>query len=131
MNPGNVVTLYGRVSGTPEILKDKRGTEFAARMVLAVKRNYRNREGEYEEDMIPVKFCFDEGRKSFAHTIEAGDLVQISGALKTESYQGKRMFYVQSDMLSFDEMTRRRKYGKKEGDQLVSGTFPIDLPLPY
>lgn len=130
MNPSNIVSLYGRVKEAPEFLSSC-GKEFAANMCLCVKRNYRNKDGEYQEDNIPVKFKFDDGRKAFAHSIEAGDVIQVSGTIREETYKGKKLFYVLSDMISFDEMTRRRKYGKKEGDTKVSADFDLDLPLPF
>ena len=125
-----MVSLYGRVKETPAFLSSS-GKEFAAKMYLCVKRNYRNKDGEYQEDVIPVKFKFDEGREAFAHSIEAGDIIQVSGPIREETYKAKRLLYVMTDMISFDEMTRRRKYGNKEGDTKVSADFDLDLPLPF
>lgn len=131
MNPSNMVSLYGRVIEAPAFLSDGKGKEFAARMYVSVKRNYRNRNGEYQEDVIPVKFKFDEGRNAFAHSIEAGDVIQVSGTIREETYKGKQLFYVMTDMISFDEMTRIRKYRNNEADKKVSADFDLDLPLPF
>lgn len=131
MNPWNNASLYGRVNDTPLFLKDGKGNEFAARMPLAVKRNFRNKNGEYMEDIITVKYLFDEGRSGFAHSIEPGDILQLSGTIRTESYNGKQSLIILTDSISFDEMTRRRKYSKKEGDRKVSAEFGLDLPLPF
>lgn len=132
MNPGNVVNLYGTVESHPEFLRDPKGTEFAVRLNLAVKRSFRNKDGKYENDVIPVKYRFDEGRASFAHSIEPGDIMQVSGSLRIEPYKGNSLVYVITDSVSFDEETRRRKYAKKNGDKVVeSAEFDIDLPLPF
>lgn len=132
MNPSNTVNLYGKVNSRPEFLKDPKGTEFALRVDLAVKRSYRNKDGKYECDVIPVKYKFDEGRAAFAHSIEAGDIMQVSGSLRIETYKGVNLTYVITDSVSFDEETRRRKYAKQKSDQVVpSAEFDIDLPLPF
>lgn len=128
MNPRSMVSLYGRVAEAPHFLKDGQGNEFALRMPVAVKRNYRSKDGEYHEDVIPVKYKYEEELKQFVHGIETGDLVSISGTLRSESYKGKKLFYVLADALSFDEQTREKKY--KGCDQTVSAEFEIDLPLP-
>lgn len=130
MNPNNIVSLYGTVESRPEFLKDQKGTEFAVKFELATKRSYRNKDGAYAKDPIPVKYKFDEARQPFAHTIEQGDLLQVSGCIRIEPYKGEKLMYVLTDSLSFDEETRRRKYAKENGNKVVSAEFDIDLPLP-
>lgn len=130
MNPSNIVSLYGAVESRPEFLKDQKGTEFAVKFELATKRSYRNKDGAYVKDPIPVKYKFDEARHSFAHTIEQGDMLLVSGCIRIEPYKGEKLMYVLTDSVSFDEETRRRKYAKEHGDSVVSAEFDIDLPLP-
>lgn len=132
INPSNIVSLYGRVLGCPVVLKDTQGTEFALRFELSVKRGYRNRDGMYPEDAIPVKYVYDSTRANFAHSVEPGDLLQVSGMIQTEMYKGKKLIYIISDAMSYDEETRRRKYSPSSANETAdSAEYHVDLPLPY
>lgn len=131
INPSNIVSLYGRVLGGPVIIKDSQGTEFAIRFELSVKRGYRNRDGMYPEDAIPVKYVYDSSRANFAHSIEPGDFLQVSGMIRTEVYKGKKLFYIVSDAMSYDEETRIRKYSRSSGETTDNAEYHVDLPLPY
>lgn len=128
-NPNNVVSLYGTVGTNIKFIQNQ-GTEFAVRFPLSVKRAYRNKNGVYDTDELPVKYEFDDGRRSFAHSIEPGDIIQVSGCMRSEAYNGTKLLYVSAESISFDEETRRKKYAKEHGDEVVSAEFSIDLPLP-
>ena len=132
-NPNNVVSLYGTVGHNIKFVQSQ-GTEFAVRFMLEVKRSFRNKNGVYDTDEIPVKYEFDEARSPFAHSINPGDGIQLSGCIRREAYKGTTLIYVSTKSISFDEATLKKKYAKEkakeDGDEKVSAEFPIDLPLP-
>ena len=139
MNPFNVVSLYGTILNNPVFLShgDK---EFACRFRLAVRRNYRNRQGVYENDPILVKYRFE--NTQFAHGLREGDTVALSGSIIVEKTQkGTVVAYVETKDVSYDERTMHGRYGAngnqmadeetaKEERQESTQTI-IDLPLPY
>ena len=55
MNPCNNGSYHGWLLKEPTYIKNKEGVAFQARFVLKVKRDYRNREGKYEYDYIPMR----------------------------------------------------------------------------
>ncbi len=132
MNPNNVTSLYGTIGTTSNIqfLKHQE-KEFAVRFPLVVPRVYKNPKGVYDTDTITVKFEFDAAKSSFAHSLEPGDRLQVIGSIRCDPYKGSYLFYVMADSMSFDEETRRKKYAKEQGEEIVSEDIYIDVELPY
>ena len=144
MNPNSIVSIYGEVTEKPKFYKDNNGNEFAARFDVSVKRNYRNKHGKYTDDLIPVKYVFnDPGRQTFAHFIKQGAQVLVVGTLKTNS----GALYVESDSVSFDNWTRmnmdftqetpdikidRNDKGQdKSAGKIILNDFIVDCSMPY
>lgn len=77
----NQVTLVGRIAKDLEITETEQGNKILS-LVVAVPRTYRNVNGEYETDFIPIRI----GQGSMLETTKEyclkGDLIGIRGRLQ-------------------------------------------------
>lgn len=81
----NQVVMVGRIANEPE-LTEVENNQKLMRLVLAVPRSYKNADGEYDTDFIPVVLW----RGIAANTAEycnKGDLIGVKGHVKTGSYE--------------------------------------------
>ncbi len=132
MNPSNDTKLIGRLCDEPYFNKRKDGTEFGCSFTLAVKRNYKNKEGKYEADFVPVRFD-GEKRMKFAHMLTKGDAVVVAGAITTKHYtkNGEEIYtiFVQAENISFCIGNAKKKASETKADAVMETD---DLPeLPY
>ena len=74
----NQVVLVGRIQNEFEVQKSERGKQLT--LILEVNRNYKNLNGEYDIDYIPVKIL----RTMVDRVVEncsKGDLIGVKGRL--------------------------------------------------
>lgn len=74
----NQIVLVGRLTQNPKIKKSEKNTIIH----LAVTRNYKNVEGIYETDIIPI-ILWKGMAENTAKYCKKGDLVGIKGRLET------------------------------------------------
>lgn len=101
-NPDNVTTLSGRITAAPVFLKTKAGEEFQARFTLAIKRAFKNKEGVYETDFIPMRLNGIK-RMKLAHKLEKGASIKVMGEMRSSSFtnkDGNRIFSIFLDIES-------------------------------
>lgn len=75
----NQVVLIGRLVDRP-ILEETENGKKNTTITLAVSRNYKNLNGEYEIDFIPIKL-FYQISESICEYCEKGDLVGVRGRI--------------------------------------------------
>ena len=75
----NQVVLTGRLVDRP-ILEETENGKKNTTITLAVSRNYKNLNGEYEIDFIPIKL-FYQISESICEYCEKGDLVGVRGRI--------------------------------------------------
>lgn len=78
----NQVVLVGRISG--ELKEEMVGERKVVKLNLVVQRSYKNEEGVYESDMIPV-VLWDGIAQNVAEYCENGDLVGVEGRLQSNN----------------------------------------------
>lgn len=78
----NQIVLVGRISSDLKVKKLENGVNFNE-FKLEVPRNYKNENGEYETDFVPVQ-TFKGVAVSTADYCKVGDLVGIKGRLQTD-----------------------------------------------
>lgn len=76
----NQTILVGRLVNEPTIEELESGTK-VAKITLAVPRNYKNDDGVYETDFIPV-VLFDRIAKNTHEYVDKGDVIAIHGRLQ-------------------------------------------------
>ncbi len=82
----NRVCLTGRVTGKPELRSN--GLVDVTKFTIAINRNYKNANGEYESDFINC-VAFNKRAEMIANHIEKGDMLGITGKIQTGSYTAK------------------------------------------
>jgi single-strand DNA-binding protein len=83
----NKVLLLGRVTQDIELKATASGTEVAD-FTLAVNRNYKNAEGNYEADFINC-VSYKGLAKTISTYVKKGDRLAVEGRLQTRTYQNK------------------------------------------
>ncbi|WOZ56217.1 single-stranded DNA-binding protein [Brochothrix phage BtpYZU03] len=81
----NKTMLTGRLVKDVE-LKYTQGGSAIATATVAVKRGYKNKEGEYESDFPRIK-AFGKTAEFFAKYFKKGDVVEICGSIQTGKYE--------------------------------------------
>lgn len=92
----NYVLLIGRITSTPEV-QDSIDDKKYCIITIAINRSYKNSEGVYETDYIPVRL---EGSiaTNTADYCKQGDLVGVRGSLK-KTIDGRLQVY--ADKITF------------------------------
>ena len=75
----NQVVLVGRLAKEIEIIEDKK----VAKMVLAVPRNFKNADGEYDKDFIPC-ILYNGIAENTIEYCKQGDLVGVKGRIQLQ-----------------------------------------------
>ena len=88
----NSVILIGRITSTPEV-QDSIDNKSYCFINVAVNRSYKNSEGVYETDFIPVRL---EGSiaTNTAEYCKQGDLVGVKGTLR-QTIDGRLQVYAE------------------------------------
>nr|DAQ05355.1 MAG TPA: Single strand binding protein [Caudoviricetes sp.] len=88
----NNVVLVGRLTKKPELKFTTTGTKYT-QFTVAVQRNFKNKDGEYEADFINCRL-WRTSAENFAKFTDKGSLVGIEGRIQTSSYDkdGKTVY---------------------------------------
>ena len=81
----NGVTLVGRITADPEIKELNDGTKRTT-ITVAVQRNYKNADGEYETDFIPCVLWSGIAENTVTYC-KTGDLVGVKGRIQSRTYE--------------------------------------------
>lgn len=83
----NKVIIIGRITKEIELKATASGTEVAD-FTIAVNRNYKNAEGNYETDFINC-VSYKGLAKTISTYVKKGDRLAVEGRLQTRTYQNK------------------------------------------
>lgn len=90
----NQIVLVGRIARTPETRVTESGKKYAT-ITLAVPRNYKNVNGEYDTDFLDCTL-WSQVAESTSEYCKTGDMIGVKG-------------HIQSRIVESPEGTRRRK----------------------
>lgn len=135
---GNNVVLMGTVMTDVQFLTTKQGVEFAARFMLSVKKGYKNKDGFYATDLIPVRIK-GEKRMGFARMIHKGDRLCLSGSVSAEKYNTKDGQCIFSVIIDADhaewtgagtkKQNSKSERKKEVHEKNVDNSIKIELPF--
>lgn len=102
----NNVTLIGRLTRDAELFKIENSKRSILKFILAVDKNYLNKQGERQADFISVSY-FSGGAEKLQQYLKKGRLLGVSGKITTKSYMkdNVRKYYtnVEADTIQFLE----------------------------
>lgn len=73
----NQVILVGRLTSDIKVVKDENGAKYAV-ITLAIPRNFKNADGEYDTDFIST-IAYDNVAANTAEYVSKGDIVGVKG----------------------------------------------------
>lgn len=129
----NKVILTGRLTAKPE-LKTTRGGVSVARFTAAVQRNYKNADGEYDTDFIPI-VAWRKTAEFAAGYFEKGQLISVAGTLQSRQYEdkdgNKRTAYeVNADEVLFAQ-SKRTEDTQPTGQAPTFEELSVEEDLPF
>lgn len=83
----NQVMLVGRLTKDPELRYTPSGIA-QTRVTLAIQRNYKNGQGEYETDFIQVTIWRKQAENT-ANFMRKGGIIGVTGRIQTRNYEGQ------------------------------------------
>lgn len=83
----NQVTLVGRLTRDPELNQTTEGTP-VAHITLAVNRNFRNHNGEFDTDFVQCTLWRNAAENTYKYC-RKGAVVGVTGRLQTRHYEGR------------------------------------------
>lgn len=105
----NNISLCGRTTREFELRYIGTGTAVATN-TIAVERDYKNKNGEYETDFINIE-VFGKSAEFASNYIEKGNLVTVNGSLRIDKYEkdGQTVYYTKVNVASIQNIGKTGK----------------------
>ena len=125
----NKVILIGNLTQDIE-LKSSRGGTSVCRFTVAVRRDYKNANGEYETDFISC-VAFNKLAELMDKYCRKGDKIAVSGEIKITAYERDGEKRTSTDVVLHDiEFVRgKREEGERQRKPKISALPSIDIPF--
>lgn len=131
MSSMNNTTIIGRVIKDAQIY-EKNGKATSARFTLAVRRDYKNKDGEYDSDFIEVRLV-GENRAKIAKMIKQGTILSIAGSITVDKYEkdGGTVYstYVKAESVGFTPSQPKKDNQPKEDNKGFTQVDEAELPF--
>lgn len=95
----NQIVLVGRICTDKPVKGEIEGKEIS-QIKIAVPRSYKNEDGTYSTDFIPVILFGTVADKTFEYC-KKGDMVGIKGAISTFKKNDKDILYIRGEKVTF------------------------------
>ena len=117
----NVITLTGHATKDAELTYGPSGTAFA-KGTIAVRRDFKSQNGEYETDFINFA-SIGKISETLANYIKKGDKFGITGRLQIRTFEqeGKRQYFTEVVVSGFDFPNKREENGNTGNNQSSYG----------
>lgn len=126
----NSVVLIGRVTKAIELKKTASGKSVAT-FTLAVNRDYKNAEGNYDADFINC-VAFEQRAETISRYVNKGDKFGVEGKINTRTYDkqdGSKVYVTEVIVDGFEFLEGKKD--KPTVDIEVGGFEPCDDDLPF
>lgn len=129
----NNVVLVGRLTRDPELRYTQSNTAVAT-FNMAVNRNFKAQNGEYEADFINC-VMWRQSAENLSNWAKKGMLLAIVGRIQTRNYEGndgKRVYITEVVAESFRLLESREKYNQASMDQQMPPGYEVNEDnLPF
>jgi len=95
----NNVVLVGRLTSDIKVEKDESEKKFC-KFVIAIPRSFKNENGEYETDFIPI-IAIGGIAENTAEYCKKGDLIGIRGRIQTIVKEDKQSIEITAEKITF------------------------------
>ena len=125
----NKVILIGNLTQDIE-LKSSQGGTSVCRFTVAVRRDYKNANGEYETDFISC-VAFNKLAELMDKYCRKGDKIAVSGAIKITAYERDGEKRTSTDVVLHDiEFVQgKREEGERQRKPKISDLTSSDIPF--
>ena len=129
----NNVVLIGRMTKDVELRRTNSGKAVAS-FTLAVNKDFRNEEGNYDADFIDC-VAFEQKAETISKYVHKGDKFAVVGQLATRSYEnkeGKKVKVTEVKVTGFDFIENKKQTDTRVNT--IGGYEPIegtDEQLPF
>lgn len=129
----NNVVLVGRLTRDPELRYTQSNTAVAT-FNMAVNRNFKAQNGEYEADFINC-VMWRQSAENLSNWAKKGMLLAIVGRIQTRNYEGndgKRVYITEVVAENFRLLESREKHNQASMDQQMPPGYEINEDnLPF
>lgn len=121
----NNVSLIGRFTRDPELRYTSSGTA-VINGNLAVTRNFKNAQGNYEADFINV-VAWRKTAELIAEHFRKGDMIGLNGRIQTRNYEKDgRKVYVTEVVAENITFIQNKNKGKPDTEDIYGDSFEVD-----
>ena len=128
----NKVILIGRVTKEIELKQTTAGNS-VAEFSLAVKRSFKNANGEYESDFFNC-VAFSKSAETISRYVNKGDQIGIEGRLQTRNYtnsEGRKIYVTEIIVENFEFLQTKKADEQKPSQPVFKELDPFDNDLPF
>ena len=129
----NKVILIGRVTKDVELKTTTTGKSVAS-FTLAVNRDYKNADGNYDADFINC-VAYGQQAETISKYVRKGDKFGVDGKIKTRTYDkqdGSKVYVTEIDVTGFEFLESKKDKPITPVEELQSNGFEsIDIDLPF
>ena len=124
-NLKNCVTLLGRIAKDITL---SQGENAVARTSIAVQRNFKNKDGNYDADFIPIVAFGKQAEFLDAHFTK-GDVLYVQGNIRTGSYtnkDGQKVYTTDVFVDQIDFVPGSKKDGEEKTEKKSNSKSKVD-----
>ena len=129
----NKSILIGRLTDNPELKTTPNG-KYVAEFTLAVNRDFKNAEGNYEADFINC-VAFNQAAETISKYVHKGDKFGVEGRIQVRSYtnkEGNKRYITEVVVESFEFLEPKKSVDVAPEEPNYDGFEEIDISnLPF
>lgn len=128
----NKVIETGRVTKDIELRQTTAGTS-AIEFSLAVKRAFKNANGEYDCDFFNC-VAFGKSAETISRYVKKGDMIGIEGRLQTRNYtnkEGRKINVTEIIVENFEFLQSKRPDEPRQTEAVFEEIDPFNNDLPF
>ncbi len=128
----NLVLLTGRLTAEPKVSYSPTTQKAMARYSLAVQRDFKNANGEYEADFINC-ICFGRTAEFAERFLHKGSKILVQGRIQTGSYEkdGNKVYTTDIIVNSHEFCESKGGVQSNQSSEVHEGFSAVDEDLPF